>query len=461
MRGASAGLNNALANNPSTLCRLWRITRTDGTVYRFTDHDQDVAIPSDGTYVSSQSFTCSAILTCASQANAQTVTVTFNTDPGNISEAALRLRLFDNALAEFMYCDYTQPSNGVMNMYRGLFAQVKLYDKQRCDVEVIPIVTAAVPNIGSELYSVTCRNQYGDANCTHALTTQSFTVGSISNTPAVSTDQLIGNGQTLDFTPGDTVTIGAKTYTFYAVVTGVTNTWPPQASLLALPSADGSVALGGSIAASLVNLAAAINLSTGGFTVKLYPFGIYGFGAAYYYSASAGAGLIYGSSETVDPLVTASASGSRLTVSAKSIGPTITVSTSSVSAAWASPSLVGGFAGPTIVDATHLTQANNFWANGFVKWSTGANAGATTPVAASSQSATSISLTVPTLLPIQVGDTGVVTDGCDKQIGTCLSVKANVANFNGEPALELLSGTVAGFTQSNIQPPAPRGVNTF
>ena len=44
MRDLSSDLKTHLENSSTTLCWLWRITRADGTVLGFTDHDQNLTV---------------------------------------------------------------------------------------------------------------------------------------------------------------------------------------------------------------------------------------------------------------------------------------------------------------------------------------------------------------------------------------------------------------------------------
>lgn len=421
MRFASVGLTNTLKNNPSTLCHLWRITLQSGTIQRFTDHPTDVVIPSDGTYLSAFSFSCSAILTCASAANAQSNTFTINMDPGGISELALRLRLYDGAYHEIMAADYLNPVYGTINLFSGTTGQIKLFDKRRCEIEVIPIGTAIGQSIAYETYSLICRNALGDANCGFDInsTAVNFTVSAVSavNASGTASDVYTSGGLVTDFADGDTITLAARTYTFKTVNT-------PVIAGVRHPELDGFVHRGGTVAASLVNLARCINDSGGnnGFVTGL-------------------SGYDYYSLEP-DPLVSAVAGSTTLTVTARAagaLGSTVSASASSLVGAWAHPFLIGGFSGRTITAAA-LNQAINFWATGYVRWLTGDNAGSLSFVQASIGTSTILSFAQDPLEAIQVGDTGTAFQGCDKAITTCRDKFNLVPNFRGEPfvPMELL-----------------------
>jgi uncharacterized phage protein (TIGR02218 family) len=84
-------------------------------------------------------------------------------------------------------------------------------------------------------------------------------------------------------------------------------------------------------------------------------------------------------------------------------------------------------------EAAELDQADDNWVLGIVTWVTGLNAGATSVVAASDQSDTSVTMVEPPLNPVEVGDTGTVVQGCSLMLSMCRDRYDNEENFRGEP----------------------------
>jgi uncharacterized phage protein (TIGR02218 family) len=186
MRAASVNLKARLLADSTSLCRLWRVTRRDGVIFRFTDSARPVTmmIAPDVTpqvYRSDVSFTSSAIFTSRSFANLQSVNMTFIMDPAGFAETDIRARLYDGANSELFVCDYNFTSYGVINMYAGNFGRITLSDQRVCSVEVVP-ADAAINGImiGDDKYSQTCRNNLGDTRCKVDLDTfkVAFTVSS-------------------------------------------------------------------------------------------------------------------------------------------------------------------------------------------------------------------------------------------------------------------------------------------
>jgi uncharacterized phage protein (TIGR02218 family) len=174
MRSASVQLAAAIALDATTLCRLWRVTRKDGVVLRFTDAVRPISIAlapdvTPQTYRSDLSFTASAILTTTTAANMQSVTLTTflsDNDAAAFVEKDLRLRLFDGAVAEIFVCDYAHPSYGAVSMFDGVFGVIKLSNEKIATIEVQPGQTVSGgAAIGIEKYSRTCRANLGDAQC--------------------------------------------------------------------------------------------------------------------------------------------------------------------------------------------------------------------------------------------------------------------------------------------------------
>lgn len=180
MRACSVQLAARLSGESTTLARLWRIARADGTVLRFTDAVKPIAIQiapdvTPQVYRSDISFTSSAIFTSKSFANQQSVTLTFLLDDAGFAEKDIRARLYDGATSNVYIVDYEFPQYGTVTMYSGVFGQVQLSDQKIATVEVTPPQsTINGIGIGTEKYSQTCRASLFDSRC--KLTASAFKV---------------------------------------------------------------------------------------------------------------------------------------------------------------------------------------------------------------------------------------------------------------------------------------------
>lgn len=180
MRSITPQLAAALAAESTTLCRLWRVTRRDGTVLAFTDSVLPVTF-AGRVYRADISFTASAILLSASSSSQQSVTINVITDPLGLTEADLRARLYDGAVGDVFIVDYTHPEYGGLPVFSGIVGPVKISDKRSCSIELLPRGTGGTGRaIATDVYSATCRNQLGDTGCTVniAALSRPFTVAS-------------------------------------------------------------------------------------------------------------------------------------------------------------------------------------------------------------------------------------------------------------------------------------------
>lgn len=174
MRSIPTGLAGSIAAESTTLCRLWRVTRSDGLVLRFTDATGPIKATidpdtSDQVYRADYSFTSSAIFMSKTMANQQSVNMTFlldEVDDTGFKEKDLRLRLYDGAHAEIYVADYENLGAGVLKMFSGRFGTVNISNQKVATVEITPDdTTSSGVKIGVEKYSQTCRASLFDSRC--------------------------------------------------------------------------------------------------------------------------------------------------------------------------------------------------------------------------------------------------------------------------------------------------------
>ena len=160
MRVTLGAMAERLTRSTLTLCELFRVVRVDGTVHLWTTHDADV-ITDDGTYTPSAGVQRSAI----SAVSDMTVS---NCDLQVLS-SALSFDDVDSGLLDFAavtvtVVDYTDPSDGALELLRGHLGEVAVEPDGSYTAELRSNAQRLSRNIG-ELYSVTCRADLGDARC--------------------------------------------------------------------------------------------------------------------------------------------------------------------------------------------------------------------------------------------------------------------------------------------------------
>lgn len=138
MRNLPEQLAVHLAGDATTTCNAWRVTRADGVVLGFTDHDEDMAV--DGTLCRAASGFAASDNEAASgmAANAGELQGGFSSE--TISEDELSAGKFDHARVELFLVNWAEPSQFI-----------------RLDVREIGEVTRAGDAFTAELRSMAHR----------------------------------------------------------------------------------------------------------------------------------------------------------------------------------------------------------------------------------------------------------------------------------------------------------------
>jgi len=84
---------------------------------------------------------------------------------------------------------------------------------------------------------------------------------------------------------------------------------------------------------------------------------------------------------------------------------------------------------------TDAVEANNYWTDGIVEWTTGFNAGLFFDIRRYTQTNGLTRLWTRTPYTIVAGDTGYLYQGCPKTVKACRDTFDNLLNFRGEPYL--------------------------
>jgi hypothetical protein len=162
MKSASPGLATHLAGDVTTLATCWRITRTDGVVFRFTDHDRELVVDGE-VYQASAGYSRTAIANDAGM-GVDNLDVEGVFDSAAVTEEELRAGLFDRAEVRIFLVNWADPSLGILRLRRGWFGEVVLTEQGVFRTELRGLTQALSQRIG-ELYSPECRADLGDHRC--------------------------------------------------------------------------------------------------------------------------------------------------------------------------------------------------------------------------------------------------------------------------------------------------------
>jgi uncharacterized phage protein (TIGR02218 family) len=159
--GISAELLAHYAGNAHTLARLWKITRRDGQVFGFTDHDR--ALTFAGTdYEPTSVFDLSAVET-GSQLATDNAEAKGLLDSAGITAADIEAGLWDGAAVEIREVNWRDLTMGANILRVGELGNIKR-DGPRYTAELFGLLDRLKNNIGRVIKPM-CDADLGDARC--------------------------------------------------------------------------------------------------------------------------------------------------------------------------------------------------------------------------------------------------------------------------------------------------------
>ena len=171
MRSISPALQAHLQGDVLTVATLWLITRTDGQIFGFTDFDQPITFGGI-TYLSAGGYTHSQI-NMGSDLSTSNLEVDAIFDSSVITPDSLESGLWDFAAVTASLVNYADLSMGAVLLDSGVLGQVTLLNGQyKAELRGLAQI---VQQEQGEVYSPTCRAQFGDSRCQFDLSSVTFT----------------------------------------------------------------------------------------------------------------------------------------------------------------------------------------------------------------------------------------------------------------------------------------------
>lgn len=161
MKTLSAGLTSHIALEATSLSTCWKVTRTDGTVYGFTDHDVDLPV-SGVTYAAATGYTRTAIRTESNLA-VDNLDVAGALSASAITEADLVAGLWDYAAVEIFEVNWADLTQGTLKHRKGRLGEVKS-GKLAFEAELRGLAQFLQQQIG-RTYGPDCDAVFGDTRC--------------------------------------------------------------------------------------------------------------------------------------------------------------------------------------------------------------------------------------------------------------------------------------------------------
>lgn len=165
MRELPQSLSDALETRATTLCRCWSLTRADGVVLGFTDHDRPVSF--DGIAFEADAALNAEAIESATGLNVDTHTVTGGFSSAAITDEDIERGLYDGAEVTLWLVDWTDVE-GRLLLSRGLIGEVRR-GRTAFEAEIVGLSERLNQPTG-RAYLHDCDRQLGDGGCTVDLT---------------------------------------------------------------------------------------------------------------------------------------------------------------------------------------------------------------------------------------------------------------------------------------------------
>lgn len=160
MRAVPAELQTRLDSGATTLCRCWIVTRRDGVVVGFTDHDRDVLLL--GAVCSAKAGLTGSEATEAFGMNVAGSEVSGALSADSLTEGDLAAGCYDAARVAEYLVDWNDPSLHVL-LHAGVFGEVR-----RADGAFTAEIRGPAHRLAEEsgrVFSPRCGADLGDARC--------------------------------------------------------------------------------------------------------------------------------------------------------------------------------------------------------------------------------------------------------------------------------------------------------
>lgn len=347
MRTISPALLAMLQSDVKTIATLWKITRKDGAIFGFTDHDVDIYFDnllylSHGGYTASNVESTSDLSTSNMEVNALF-------DSSVITQADLESGLWGQAAVSIFMVNYLDLTQGSVTLSSGVLGEFTIQNG-KFTAELRGLAQIMQQAIG-QIYSPTCRASLGDSRCLVNLAplTVSGAVTSVASNYQFTDTSLTQTGPAVPYVDTTGFRVPSSPYQITIV--------PPTGGVWV---SDNGVRDAGGVALGVV-------------------------------SGAPGAGQY-------------SVSGGVYTFNIAQLGWEVFI---------------------------NYNYSIGYFAYGQVVWTGGANIDRKSDV--QSFGGGVVLLAMPTRNPIVVGDTYMISAGCDRTLGTCLARFNNVVHFRGEP----------------------------
>ncbi len=161
MKTIPAGLEAHLQQAVTTICSCWEITRTDGAVKRYTDHDKDLDV-AGVIYYSTVNYASSANKS-ANDFSIDSVEVVSILSADDITRQDVLIGLYDDAKINIFKVNWANTADGTLQLRSGNIGEITLKDNIFiCELRGLK---HKLSRVFGDMYSPLCRADLGDTKC--------------------------------------------------------------------------------------------------------------------------------------------------------------------------------------------------------------------------------------------------------------------------------------------------------
>ena len=172
MRTLSPAFRARLDSGATTLCSCWRVTRRDGAVQGFTDHDRDVVF--DGVAYAVMSGLEGGGFDAELGFAVGGAEVSGALSAASIAESDLLNGAWDGARVDMWRVDWSAPENRIL-LHAGVIGEVRR--SGAAFVAELRSLSHALDQERGRIYSASCDADLGDARCGVALSASPLSLG--------------------------------------------------------------------------------------------------------------------------------------------------------------------------------------------------------------------------------------------------------------------------------------------
>lgn len=170
MKSATPAMKSHLVKDCTTICRLYKITRTDGTIYTFTDHDKNIDTSNYQSYLDDGGYIYEAAVGFSPTASENKSDLSVDNqeatcfiDSETITERDLRYGLWDAAEVEIRVVNWSDLTNGEVKVRKGSLGNATI--KNGVLTSELLGLTNKLQILLGRSYGTPCDAELGDSRC--------------------------------------------------------------------------------------------------------------------------------------------------------------------------------------------------------------------------------------------------------------------------------------------------------